>query len=85
VLAPRLGRMATLHKVVDGLTETELGRFCGRKPADTYPDQAYVVGRHPRVVLEEEAEHHRYAIRDLAVLEAAFVTLPTAQRSKSIG
>src|SRR5439155_17600544 len=70
VLAPRLARMATMRRVVDGLTEAELDRVCGRKPADSYPDQEYVVRRCLKVVLKEEAEHHRYAVRDLAVLEA---------------
>lgn len=55
---------------VDGLTTAELDRVCGRKPADMYPDQEYVVRRCLKVVLKEEAEHHRYAVRDLAVLEA---------------
>jgi hypothetical protein len=70
VLAPRLARMATMRGVVDGLTEAELDRVCARKPADPYPDQAYFVRRCLKVVLKEEAEHHRYAVRDLAVLEA---------------
>ncbi|GIF74035.1 DinB family protein [Asanoa siamensis] len=70
VLAPRQARMATMRRVVDGLTEAELDRVCGRKPGDTYPDQEYVVRRCLKVVLKEEAEHHRYAVRDLAVLEA---------------
>jgi hypothetical protein len=70
VLGPRLARMATLGRVVDGLTEAELDRVCGRKPADPYPDQEYVVRRCLRVVLKEEAEHHRYAVRDLAELES---------------
>jgi hypothetical protein len=70
VLVPRLARMATMRRVIDGLTEAELDRTCGRKPADFYPDQAYVVRRCLKVVLKEEAEHHRYAVRDLAVLEA---------------
>jgi hypothetical protein len=70
VLAPRLDRMATMRSVVDGLTEAELDRVCSRKPADPYPDQEYVVRRCLKVVLKEEAEHHRYAVRDLAVLEA---------------
>jgi hypothetical protein len=43
---------------------------CGRKPADPYPDQEYVVRRCLKVVLKKQAEHHRYAVRDLAVLEA---------------
>jgi hypothetical protein len=71
VLEPRLARMAKMRRVIDGLTEAELDRVCGRKPADPYPDQEYVVRRCLKVVLKEEAEHHRYAIRDLAVLEAA--------------
>jgi len=71
VLVPRLARMAAMRRVVDGLTADELDRVCGRKPADPYPDQEYVVRRCLKVVLKEEAEHHRYAVRDLAVLEAA--------------
>ena len=70
VLAPRRARMAAMRRVVDGLTVAELDRVCGRKPADPYPDQEYVVRRCLKVVLKEEAEHHRYAVRDLAVLEA---------------
>jgi DinB superfamily len=70
VLAPRLARMAAMRRVLDGLTAAELDRVCGRKPADMYPDQEYVVRRCLKVVLKEEAEHHRYAVRDLAVLEA---------------
>ena len=44
--------------------------MCGRKPADPYPDREYVVRRCLTVVCKEEAEHHRYAVRDLTVLEA---------------
>ncbi|MFI0453170.1 hypothetical protein [Actinomadura sp. 6N118] len=51
-------------------SEAELDRVCGRKPADLYPDKDYVVRRCLSVVLKEEAEHHRYAVRDLTVLEA---------------
>jgi len=70
VLAPRLTRMATMRRVIDELTANELDRVCGRKPGDKYPEQEYVVRRCLKVVLKEEAEHHRYAVRDLAVLEA---------------
>lgn len=70
VLALRLARMAVVRRVVDGLTAAELDRVCGRKPAHMYPEQEYVVRRCLKVVLKEEAEHHRYAVRDLAVLEA---------------
>ncbi len=70
ILASRLVRMATVQRVVDTLTDAELDRVCGRKPADPYPDQEYVVRRCLKVVLREEAEHLRYAVRDLSVLEA---------------
>jgi hypothetical protein len=70
VLAPRRLRAATMRRVVEGLTEAELERVCGRKPAQPYPDKEYVVRRCLTVVLKEEAEHHRYTVRDLAVLEA---------------
>jgi len=69
VLAARHARMATMRRTVESLTEAELDRVCGRKPADFYPDQEYVVRRCLKVVLKEEAEHHRYAVRDLAELE----------------
>jgi hypothetical protein len=70
VLAARRQRMATMRRTVDNLTDTELDRVCARKPADPYPDQDYVVRRCLKVILKEEAEHNRYAVRDLAVLEA---------------
>jgi len=70
VLVPRLSRMASMRRVLDGLSQPELDRVCGRKPADPYPDQEYVVRRCLKVVLQEEVEHHRYAVRDLAELEA---------------
>jgi hypothetical protein len=68
-LVPRLARMATMRRVLAALTDDELDRVCGRKPADPYPDREYLVHRCLTVVLKEEAEHHRYAVRDLAMLE----------------
>lgn len=70
VLAARRRRMATMRLAVDTLTEAELDRTCRRKPADGYPGDEYIVRRCLKVVLREEAEHLRYALRDLAVLEA---------------
>ena len=81
VLAPRLARMATMRRVVDGLTEAELDRLCGRKPAEPYPDQEYVVRRCLKVVLREETEHHRYVVRDLAVLTAGALNRVRARSS----
>ncbi|MBW9205858.1 DinB family protein [Mumia sp. zg.B17] len=68
VLAARSERMASVRRLVDGLTEAELDRVCRRKPADPYPDGEYVVRRCLGVVLGEEVEHHRYAVRDLDTL-----------------
>ncbi|MGC1209600.1 MAG: DinB family protein [Ornithinimicrobium sp.] len=71
VLEPRLARMATMRRFIEGLTEAELDRVCGAKPAESYPEQEYVVRRCLKVVLREEAEHHRYAVRDLAARGAS--------------
>ncbi|MFI5706231.1 DinB family protein [Kribbella sp. NPDC051620] len=70
ILTPRHARMTKMRQTINALTDAELNRVCTRKPADPYPDQEYVVRRCLTVVLKEEAEHHRYAVRDLAVLEA---------------
>ena len=69
VLGARRERMDSMARAVTGLTDAELDRVCSRKPADPYPDREYVVRRCLKVVLKEEAEHHRYATRDLTVLE----------------
>jgi hypothetical protein len=70
VLTVRADRMALVHRIVDGLTDTELERMCTRPPAPGYPDELRSVGECLGVVMEEECEHHRFAVRDLAVLEA---------------
>jgi len=70
VLAVRADRMAVVRRIVDGLTDEGLERLCARSPAPGYPDERRTVGRCLRVVMKEECEHRRYAVRDLAVLEA---------------
>jgi hypothetical protein len=70
VLAARADRMALVRRIVDGLTDTELERLCARAPAPGYPKEPRAVGNCLRVVMREECEHHRYAVRDLAVLES---------------
>jgi hypothetical protein len=69
VMAVRAERMALVRRIVDNLTETELGRMCTRSPGPGYPDKPRSVGDCLRVVMNEECEHRRYAVRDLAVLE----------------
>jgi uncharacterized damage-inducible protein DinB len=70
VLDARADRVALVRRIVDGLTDTELERQCSRAPAPGYPEQSRTVGACLRVVMQEECEHRRYAVRDLAVLEA---------------
>ena len=69
VLDARAGRMAVMRRIVAGLTDAELGRPCQRSPAPGYPDEERTVIDCVAVVMEEEIEHHRFATRDLAVLE----------------
>lgn len=70
VLEARADRLALVRGIVDGLTDSELERICTRTPAPGYPEEPRTVGRCLRVVMDEECEHRRYAVRDLAVLEA---------------
>jgi hypothetical protein len=70
VLKVRADRMAMVRGIVDDLTDPELERICTRPPAPGYPDETRTVGRCLRVVMREEVEHRRYAVRDLTVLEA---------------
>jgi DinB superfamily/Pentapeptide repeats (8 copies) len=70
VLQVRAERIALMRGIVDALTDGELGRMCSRPPAPGYPEKLRSVGDCLRVVMGEECEHHRYAVRDLAVLEA---------------
>jgi hypothetical protein len=69
VLAVRADRQAVVRGIVEGLTGEELERVCTRTPAPGYPEEPRQVGRCLRVVMTEECEHQRYAVRDLAVLE----------------
>jgi hypothetical protein len=71
VMAVRAGRMALVRSLVENLTDDELGRECTQVPAPGFPDETHTVAECLYVVMEEECEHHRYAVRDLAVLEAA--------------
>jgi hypothetical protein len=71
VMVVRADRLALMRRLVDGLTDAELGRMCARSPAPGYPEGDRSVAECLAVVMEEECEHYRYATRDLARLEAA--------------
>jgi DinB family protein/pentapeptide repeat protein len=70
VLEVRGTRLAMVRGIVDGLADDDLERVCPRLPASGYPEAARSVGLCLGVVMKEECEHRRYAVRDLAVLEA---------------
>jgi uncharacterized damage-inducible protein DinB len=69
ILAARDDRMAVMRRIVDGLTDDGLSRECPRPPAPGYPDEGRTALDCIGVVMEEEIEHYRFAMRDLAVLE----------------
>jgi hypothetical protein len=70
VMEARADRMALVSRIVEDLTDIELGRICTRSPAPGYPEESRAVGECLGVLMEEECEHLRFAMRDLAVLEA---------------
>ena len=70
ILAARADRMAVMRRIVARLTDDSMGRPCRRSPAPGYPDEERTVIDCIAVVMDEEIEHYRFAVRDLAVLEA---------------
>ncbi len=73
VLAARADRMAVMRHIVSGLTDDNLRRRCRRSPAPGYPDEERTVIDCISVVMDEEIEHYRFAVRDLALLEGSSV------------
>jgi uncharacterized damage-inducible protein DinB len=69
VVAARADRRAVVQRILDGLTDQDLGRTCSRTPAPGYPEEDRAVADCLAVVMEEECEHLRFAQRDLAALE----------------
>lgn len=70
ILVVRADRMAVMRSIVDGLADYDLGRRCHRSPAPGYPEEERSVIECISVVMDEEIEHHRFAVRDLELLEA---------------
>jgi hypothetical protein len=73
ILAARSDRMAVMRRIVADLTDEGLGRVCQRSPAPGYPDEVRTVIDCLSVVMDEEIEHYRFAVRDLAALETKLV------------
>jgi len=70
ILAARADRMSVMRGIVTGLTDDDLGRICRRPPAPGYSEDGEPVAGCVAVVMEEEIDHYRFAVRDLAILEA---------------
>ena len=70
VMAARAGRMALVRGIVDGLTDDELDRMSTGGLPRAWDESPKPVRTCLRVVMNEAVEHRRYAVRDLAALEA---------------
>jgi DinB superfamily/Pentapeptide repeats (9 copies) len=69
ILAAREDRLSVMRRIVESLTDDGLRRPCLRSPAPGYPDEERTVIDCIAVVMDEEIEHYRFAVRDLALLE----------------
>jgi uncharacterized damage-inducible protein DinB len=70
VLDLRRQRMDEVGQVIETLTPAELERVCVPPATPGHPDREQTVLHCLHVLLNEEWEHHRYAVRDLDALEA---------------
>ena len=72
VLALRVERMSTVRGLIEGLTDETLeAQTMPVEGPGWPPPRPYVVRKCLLIILNEEWEHHLYARRDLAILEAA--------------
>ncbi|MGH3219241.1 MAG: DinB family protein [Streptosporangiaceae bacterium] len=69
VLELRRERMDEVRDVIAGATAEELERSCVPPDGPGHPRKDHTVLQCLHVVLKEEWQHHRYAVRDLTVLE----------------
>lgn len=69
VLELRRERMDEVGDVIASATAQELERTCVSPASPGHPRKDHTVLQCLHVVLKEEWQHHRYAVRDLAVLE----------------
>jgi len=70
VLALRRERMDEVRQTIAAVTPDELARVCTPPEAPGHPTRPHTVLACLHVILDEEWEHHRYAVRDLETLEA---------------
>jgi uncharacterized damage-inducible protein DinB len=67
VLAVRRERMAEVRTTIVAVTSAELERVCTPPVTVGHPNQSHSVLECLHVILNEEYEHHRYAVRDLGI------------------
>ena len=70
VLAVRRQRMDEVRATIDSLSPEDLERACVPPDSPGHPTRPHRVLECLRVILDEEWEHHRYAVRDLETIEA---------------
>ena len=68
IVTVRRERMAEVQQTISSLTADELERECVPPNALGHPTRPHSVLHCLHVILNEEYEHHRYAVRDLDVL-----------------
>lgn len=59
-----------MRGVVENLTDAELKQIRTAVPAPAWGVESHSVGACLRVVMREHGEHCRFAVRDLALLDA---------------
>jgi hypothetical protein len=69
VLEVRRARMDEVEHTIAAVTPEELVRVCVPPDTPGHPTREHTVLACLHVILNEEWEHHRYAVRDLTVLE----------------
>ena len=69
ILRVRRNRMNEVGEVIAAATPAVLRRVCVAPGSPGHPRTDHTVLRCLQVILKEEWQHHRYAIRDLAALE----------------
>jgi hypothetical protein len=62
--------MTLVRDIVAGLADADLERVCAPLPTPDFPAETSSVGHCLRVIMHEECEHRRYAVRDLTALAA---------------
>jgi hypothetical protein len=70
ILAVRRERMDEVRQTIAAVTPEELERTCIPPGGPGHPTTPHSVLACLHVILNEEWEHHRYAVRDLEILEA---------------